>query len=115
MPAPCTTRHPAPEVSFYGELEGEPIRTEALDPLAEIVAERRSRDAPAMRSDTVGKLLDLGTLRLERAVKRLQEQDHEGAMEDLRAALRQMRQVGADPRSLQHLAAVIEDAERRAS
>ena len=68
-----------------------------------------------MRSDPAGKLLDLGTLRLERAVKRLREQDHEGAMEDLRAALRHMRWAGADPLSIQHLASIIADAERRAS
>ncbi len=66
-----------------------------------------------MRSNPASKLLDLGTLRLERAVKRLHEQDHEGAMEDLRAALRHMREAGADPLSVQHLAAVIKAAERK--
>ena len=82
---------PYPSPLFYEEMEGEPIRAEALDPLAEIAAGQRSRDAPAMRSDTAGKLHDLGALRLERAVRRLQEQDHGGAMEDLCAALHHMR------------------------
>ncbi len=68
-----------------------------------------------MRSDTADTLHDLGALRLERAVRRLQEQDHEGAMEDLRAALHHMRWAGADPLLIQHLASIIADAERRTS
>jgi hypothetical protein len=87
---------------FYEGLEGQPIRAGALGLQAEVAADRRSRDALAMRGDTAGKLLDLGTLRLERAVKRLHADDHGGAIEDLRAALRHMRWAGADPLSIQH-------------
>jgi hypothetical protein len=58
----------------------------ALDLLAEIAAAPLSRDICAM-SDTPGELLDLATLRLQRAAKRLERQDRAGAMDDPRAAL----------------------------
>ncbi len=61
-----------------------------------------------------GQLLDLGVLRLERAVKRLRTDDPEGALADLRLALRHMQCVGADPLSVRHLSAIISDAERGA-
>ena len=58
-----------------------------------------------------GQLLDLGVLRLERAVTRLRADDLEGALADLRLALSHMQRAGADPLSIQHLSAVISDAE----
>ncbi len=60
-----------------------------------------------------GQLLDLGVLRLERAIKRLRADDLEGALADLRMALSHMQRAGADPLSVQHLSAIISDAERR--
>ena len=66
-------------------------------------------------SETTGELLDLGTLRLQRAAQRLQRQDHAGAMDDLRAALQHMRLAGADPLEVEHLTTIIAAAERRAS
>jgi Tfp pilus assembly protein PilF len=86
----------------------------ALDLLAEIAVTALSRDMCAM-SDTIGELIDLGTLRLQRAAQRLERQDHAGAMNDLRAALQHMRRAGADPREVEHLTAIIAAAERRAS
>jgi hypothetical protein len=62
-----------------------------------------------------GEVLDLSTLRLERAAKRLEAQDHGGAMRDLRAALHHMRKAGADPVSIQFLTSLITDEERHAS
>ena len=62
-----------------------------------------------------GQLLDLGVLRLERAVTRLRADDLEGALADLRLALSHMQRAGADPLSIQHLTAVITDAERGAA
>jgi hypothetical protein len=59
-----------------------------------------------------GQLLDLGVLRLERAVKRLRADDLVGALVDLRLALSHMQRAGADPLSIQHLSAIITDAER---
>ncbi len=67
-----------------------------------------------MRDET-SELIDLGALRLQRAAKRLERQDHAGATDDLRAALQQMRRAGADPREVEHLTASIAAAERRAS
>ncbi len=61
-----------------------------------------------------GQLLDLGVLRLERAVKRLRADDLAGALADLRIALQHMQRAGADPLSIQHLSAIINDAERAA-
>ncbi len=66
-------------------------------------------------SETTGELLDLGTLRLQRAAKRLQRQDHAGAMDDLRAALQHMRRAGANPLEVEHLSAIIAATERQAS
>ena len=68
-----------------------------------------------MRSKIMGRLLDLGTLRLERAVKRLREQDHRGALDDLYGALHHMHKAGADAPTVQHLTAIIAEAERKAS
>ena len=59
--------------------------------------------------------IDLGTACLERAVKRLRERNHAEAVANLRAALRYMRRSGADPVQTQHLASIIELAERRLS
>ena len=59
-----------------------------------------------------GQLLDLGVLRLERAVQRLQADDLVGALSDLRLALSHMQRAGANPLSIQHLSAIITDAER---
>ena len=55
--------------------------------------------------------IDLGLACLERAVRRMQEQDHAAAVADLRAALRYMQHNGTDPVQAQHLAAIIADAE----
>ncbi len=57
--------------------------------------------------------VDLSVACLERAVRRLQDENREGAMADLRAALRYMRHAGADPAQAQHLASIIADAEQR--
>ena len=65
-----------------------------------------------MRREAIGSLLDLGTLRLERAVKRLREQDHRGALDDLHVALHYMRKVEADALTVQH---IIAEAEWKAS
>ena len=61
-----------------------------------------------------GQLLDLGVLRLERATKRLQADDLEGALADLKLALSHMQRAAADPLSIQHLSAIITDMERAA-
>ncbi len=61
-----------------------------------------------------GQLLDLGVLRLERAVKRLQADDLVGALVDLRLALSHMQRAKADPLSVRHLCAIISDMERKA-
>jgi hypothetical protein len=61
-----------------------------------------------------GQLLDLGVLRLERATKRLQVDDFEGALADLKLALSHMQRAAADPLSVQHLSAIISDMERKA-
>jgi hypothetical protein len=66
-------------------------------------------------SETTGELLDLGTLRLQRAAKRLLQEDHAGAMDDLRAALQHLRRAGADPLEVEHLTSIIAAAERQAS
>ena len=68
-----------------------------------------------MRRETIGSLLDLGTLRLERAVKRFREHDHRGALADLHVALHHMHKAGADPLTVEHLTAIIVEAERKAS
>ncbi len=68
-----------------------------------------------MRDALTGQVLDLSTLRLERAVRRWEQRDHGGAMTDLRAALYHMRKTGADPVSIQFLASLITDEERQAS
>lgn len=60
-----------------------------------------------------GQLLDLGVLRLERATKRLQADDLEGALADLKLALSHMQRAAADPLSVQHLSAIISDMERK--
>ncbi len=65
-----------------------------------------------MCDQTSGELLDLGTLRLQRAAKRLQQEDHAGAIDDLRAALQHMCRAGADPLEVEHLTAIITAAER---
>jgi hypothetical protein len=61
-----------------------------------------------------GQLLDLGVLRLERAIRRLQAADRAGALADLRAALQHMQRAGADPLSVHHLCAIIHETERAA-
>ena len=55
--------------------------------------------------------IDLGSACLERAIRRMQEQNHAAAVADLRAALRYMQHSGADPVQAQHLASIIADAE----
>ena len=65
--------------------------------------------------DTTGVVLDLREVRLDRAIARVEQQDHDGAMHDLRAALWHMRKAGADPLEVQHLASIIERAQRQAS
>jgi hypothetical protein len=68
----------------------------------------------APRTSTCGQLLDLGVLRLERAIRRLQAADRAGALADLRVALRHMQRAGADPLSVHHLSAIIHETERAA-
>jgi hypothetical protein len=65
-------------------------------------------------TSTCGQLLDLGVLRLERAIRRLQAADRAGALADLRVALRHMQRAGADPLSVHHLSAIIHETERAA-
>ena len=55
--------------------------------------------------------IDLSSACLERAIRRMQEQNHAAAVADLRAALRYMQHSGADPLQAQHLASIIADAE----
>lgn len=57
--------------------------------------------------------IDLGLACLERAVRRMQEQNHAAAVADLRAALRYMQHNGTDPVQAQHLASIIADAEQQ--
>lgn len=57
-------------------------------------------------------LLDLGALRLERAVQRLRERNHDGALADLRSALRHMQDAKADAFQTQNLAIIIGKVER---
>ncbi len=66
-----------------------------------------------MRDET-SELIDLGALRLQRAAKRLERQDHAGAMGDPRAALQHMRPAGADPFEVEHLTIIITATEREA-
>ena len=68
-----------------------------------------------MYDDMGGELIDIGDLRLERAVRRFERQDHEGGLEDLHAALRQMRWAGADPHPIEHIASLVAAAEQRVS
>ena len=68
-----------------------------------------------MHDSMDGELIDIGDLRLERAVRRFERQDHEGGLEDLRAALRQMRWAGADPHSIESIASLVAAAEQRVS
>jgi predicted negative regulator of RcsB-dependent stress response len=56
--------------------------------------------------------IDLGVACLERAIRRMQEQNHAAAVADLRAALRYMQHNGSDPLQAQHLASIITDAEQ---
>ena len=65
--------------------------------------------------DTNSIVVDLHEVRLSRAVSRVEQQDHDGAIRDLRAALWHMREAGADPLEVQHLASIIERAQRQAS
>ncbi len=65
-----------------------------------------------MRDNTSSQLIDMGSLRLERAIRRFEQQDHEGGLEDLRTALHHMRWAGADPLSIQYLASIITAAEQ---
>ncbi len=66
-----------------------------------------------MSNDRSIQLLDLGVVRLERAIRRLRELDREGALYDLNSALRHMRDAEADPIQSQDLAAIIGAVERR--
>ena len=68
-----------------------------------------------MRSETTARLFNLGTLRLERAVKRLREQDHRRTLDNLHVALHHMHKGGADALKVQHLTAIIAEAEWKAS
>ncbi len=88
---------------------------QGLDPLAEIGVTLCSPDIRLMRNKTSSELIDFGTLRLQRAAKRLQQQDHAGAVEDLRAALQHTRGAGADPLEVEHLTSIIAATERQAS
>ena len=67
-----------------------------------------------MSNDHGIQLLDLGVLRLERAIQRLRASDREGALYDLTSALRHMHEARADPMQSQDLAAIIATVERRA-
>ena len=51
---------------------------------------------------------ELVDARLRRAAMHLQHQEHDQALEDLRAVLQHLRRSGADPRVLQLLARIIE-------
>jgi hypothetical protein len=66
-----------------------------------------------MSNDHGIQLLDLGVLRLERAIQRLREQDREGALYDLSSAMRHMHEARADPMQFQYLAAIIATVEQR--
>jgi hypothetical protein len=66
-----------------------------------------------MSNDHGIQLLDLGVLRLERAVQRLRDLDREGALYDLNSALRHMQEGMADPLQSQNLAAIIVTVEGR--
>ncbi len=79
----------------------------------EIVPQAAGRDVPGMRSRPADRLLNLGALRLERAVKRLRQQDRAGALDDLRAALVHMHGAGEDPIQVRYLEAIIETFERQ--
>ena len=60
-----------------------------------------------------GQLFDLGVLRLERATRRLQADDFEGALADLKLALTHMQRAKADSLSVRYLSAIISDMERK--
>ena len=68
-----------------------------------------------MHDDTADIILDLREVRLDRAIARAEQQDHDGAMHHLRAALWHMREAGADPLEVHHLASIIERAQRKVS
>ncbi len=67
-----------------------------------------------MSNDRSIQLLDLGVLRLERAIQRLRARDCEGALHDLSSALRHMHEARAAPMQSQSLAAIIATVEQRA-
>lgn len=67
-----------------------------------------------MSNDPGIQYLDLGVLRLERAIQRLRDLDREGALYDLTSALRHMHEARADPMQSQSLAAIIATVEQRA-
>ena len=69
---------------------------------------------PTMSAQRSIQLLDLGALRLQRAVQRLRDQNRDGALEDLRLALRHMQEARADPMQVQDLASIIGTIERQA-
>ncbi len=66
-----------------------------------------------MSNDPGIQYLNLGVLRLERAIQRLRDLDREGALYDLNSALRHMKDAGADPMQSQDLVAIIATVERR--
>ncbi len=67
----------------------------------------------SMSNDHGIQLLDLGVLRLERAIQRLRSLDREGALYDLTSALRHMHEARADPMHSRDLTAIILTLERR--
>lgn len=103
-------------VPVAGERDGRylvgPIRAEDLVLLVEIALQTVGRDVPGMHNRPADRLLNLGTLRLERAIRRLRKQDRVGALDDLRAALVHMHEAGADPLQVECLATIIASVER---
>ena len=66
-----------------------------------------------MSNDHGIQLLDLGVLRLERAIQRLRGLDREGALYDLNSALRHMQDASANPMQSQELVSIMGIVERR--
>ncbi len=65
-----------------------------------------------MRGEPAAGLLNMYTFHLERAARRLQDQNAAGALVDLRAALQHLQASGGNRLEEQHIASIISVLER---
>ena len=69
------------------------------------MSRREQKGVVASNTPTPSDFVDA---RLQRAARRLQDRDHAGALDDLRAVLQHLRCAGTDPHLLQTLADLID-------